>query len=453
MEVDTIPLLGPREGPPFFGPLLPHLNRLTTLSFQRTYDIGHLLAEVTVPSLERLCISAARGASPGDYPVDWIQSLFTRNTQAPRLQHLCLSRIPFISPFKFNNLFHLCFDHVPLLENRLPIVLEVLACNPNLRELLLSPGDELDNFNLQPLSEPLIPLHSLQKFRVTEMSPPATAYLLSALELEENGLALHLKDVINFNDTLAAIFPPTFHWKPSIFDAPKVELDSTGPRYSVVQMTGPTSSIRIETLLPYYPRTSHAAHVLEDQHPCTHAVKELWIHTHYPGRYTSRRFVPHSPGFPNVEVLVIKASQSVIIDELCFVIGPEGKYPQLSTLVVYIPCWTFVDLYKFAELLRYHHPKLRTVRVGAVVWVDLMAAAKVLGGIKKDNNSLKVGVDGLDLDADFGGMELPEVCTARDVTWWEWKCGIRPPQLEEVEKTMQDIFSEETDLNQWSQVH
>jgi len=415
--------------------------------------MGCLLTEVTVPSLERLCISAAHVSSQDDYPVNWIPSLFTRNTQAPRLQHLCLSYISFVSPFKFDNLSHLCFDHVPFLEIRLPVVLEVLACNPNLRELLLSQGEATDDHDLQPLSKPHIPLHSLQKFRVTDMSPSATAYLLSALELEEKGLALHFKDVSYFDGTFATIFPPTFPYGLSIFDAPKVELDSTGGQYSVVQTTGPASSVRIETRISYYPRRSHAARVLEDHHPSTHVVKELWIHARYPGRRTSLRFIPHLRGFPNVEVLVIKASRSAIVDQLCFVIGPEGKYPQLSTLVVYIPCWTFADFYKFVEVLRHYHPKLRKVRVGAVVWVDLEAVVRALGNITKDNNTLAFEVHGLDLGTDFGGMELPEVCTVGDVTWREWKCGLRTPELEEVERTMRDIFSEETDLNQWSQAH
>lgn len=153
-----------------------------------------------------------------------------------------------------------------------------------------------------------------------------------------------------------------------------------------------------------------------------------------------------------MEVLVIKASQSAIVEELRFVIGPEGKYPQVSTLVVYIPCWTFADFCTFAEVLRHDHPKLRTVRMGAVMWVDLEAVVKVLGGITKYNNTLTFVMDELNLSTDFGGMELPEVCTVGDGTWWEWKCGLRTSELEGVGRTMQDVFSEETDLDQWSQV-
>ena len=293
--VDAIFLPGLDEGPPLFGTLLPHLNRLKILSFQisqRTHNTGCSLAEVAVPSLERLCIGAAHGGSPDDYPVDWIPSLFTRNTQAPRLRHLCLSYIPFVSPFRFNNLSHLCFDHVPSLEIRLPVVLEVLACNPNLRELLLSQDTETAKIDLQPLSKPHVPLHSLQKFRVTDMSPSATAYLLSALELEK-GLALHFRDVCHTASAFTAIFSPSFPNGLSIFDAQKVELDSTGDHYSVIQATGLASSVRVETQLPYYPQRSHAARVLEDQHPRTQVVKELWIHARYPDRRMSPRFIPH----------------------------------------------------------------------------------------------------------------------------------------------------------------
>lgn len=298
LEVDAISLPG-LHGGPLFGSLLPHLNRLKTLSFQisqGTYDTDCLLAEIAAPSLEQQCIGAVHGDPPDNYPVDWVPSLFMRNTQAPRLRHLCMSYIPFVSPFKFNNLSHLCFDHIPSLEIRLPALLEVLAYNPNLRELLLSQGDETAELDLQPLSKPHIPLHSLQKFRIMEMSPPATAYFLSALELEEKGLALHLRDVSCFTGTITATFPPTLPYGLSIFDAPKVELDSTGDRYSVVQTTGPASSTRFETQIPDYPRRAHAVRVFEDQHPCTHVVKELWIHARYPGRYSSRHFIPHTGG-------------------------------------------------------------------------------------------------------------------------------------------------------------
>ena len=74
---------------------------------------------------------------------------------------------------------------------------------------------------------------------------------------------------------------------------------------------------------------------------------------------------------------------------------------------------------------------------------------KVFGGKAKDNNAVTFEVVELNLDTDFGGMELPEVCTAGDATGWEWKCGFHTLERE---KTIQDIFSEEMDLNQWSHV-
>lgn len=57
------------------------------------------------------------------------------------------------------------------------------------------------------------------------------------------------------------MFPPTFPHQLSIFGAPKVELDSTQDRDSVIQVTGP-------------------AYVLA-QHPRPYAVKVLWIHARY----------------------------------------------------------------------------------------------------------------------------------------------------------------------------
>ena len=96
-------------------------------------------------------------------------------------------------------------------------------------------------------------------------------------------------------------------------------------------------------------------------------AKELWVHARYPGFHKSVYFIPRSQEFPNVETLVIKASESTVIDELCFVIAPECKYPLLSTLVVFIPCWTFVDFGKFAGVLRHCHANPRAVQVGAVV--------------------------------------------------------------------------------------
>ena len=454
LEVYAFPPPRPHRGPPFLEAFLPHLNRLKTLSFQmsqRVYGTDYILAEVAVPSLERLWISATSGDLSDNYPIDWISRLFTGNSKVPRLQHLCLSYVPFTSPFKFDNLSHLHFYHVPSLETQLPMVLESLACNPNLRELLLSQRAEITDIDLdlQPLPKPHIPLHSLQKLRVMDMSPPAITYLLSALKLEENGLALHFSYVPNTTNPIATIFPPTFPNGLSIFGAAKVELDSTGHRYAVVQATGPASSVRIETTLPYRALRSHAARLLEDHHPCPHVVKELWIHAHYDGDRSSLKFIPRSQVFPNLEVLVIKALESAVVDELCSAIKPEVKYPQLSTLVVYIPCWTFPDFCKFAEVLRYHHPKLRTVRVGAVVWVDLEAAVKVFKNIAEEK-TLTIEVDSLNLDTDFGGMELPEICAAGDVTWWQWSCGIHTEELEDIEQMMQEIFSEEKYLDRWS---
>ena len=221
----------------------------------------------------------------------------------------------------------------------------------------------------------------------------------------------------------------------------------------MVQGTGPASSVRIETLLPYHRWRSHAARVLNNQHPYPHVVKELWIHARYDGDRRWLAFIPRSREFPNVEVLVIKSFQSAIVGELGSVIGPESNYPQLSTLVVHIPCWTFAGFCKFAEALRYHHPNLRIVRVGAVVWANLEATVKMFEGVTEDNKTLTFEVDSLNLGTDFGGMELPEVCTAGDVTWWQWKSGIRTRELGDTEQMIQDIYSGETDHDQWSQIH
>jgi len=442
------------QGPPLLGALLPHLNRIKTLSVgmsQKVYGTDHLLAEVTVPSLERLCIIAS--SEDPTYPADWIPRLFMGNTQAPRLQHLCLIGIPLTSPFKFRSLSRLRFERVPSLESKLPAVLEMLACNPNLRELLLSGKGRITNFDLQPLSKPYIRLHSLQKFRVANASAPVTAYLFSALELEESGLALDLNDIYNTTAIFAAMFPPTFPCGPPIFRAPKVELDCTGNSYLVIQTTGPASSVRIEAPIPHSEQEPHAARVLGEQHPRPHVVKELWVHARYPASSRWQYFIPRSQEFPNVETLVIKSSESAIIDELRFVIGPEGKYPLLSTLVLYVPCWTFVGFRKFAEVLRHHHANLRTVRVGAVVWVDREAVVKVLGDIAEDNGTLAYEVDDLNLHTDFGGMKLPEVCTVGWPPWLGWKCGIHRADLAGlIEERMQNIFSHEIDLDRWSQI-
>ena len=136
LEFHTIPLLKPPEDPPSFLALLPHLNRLKTLSVQMSQRAYDLLAEATVSSLEWLWVCAPLKDST--HPTDWAPPLFMGTTQAPRLQHPCLSRGPLMSPFKFGNLSHLCFDRIPSLGSKLPAVLEMLACNPNLQELLLS---------------------------------------------------------------------------------------------------------------------------------------------------------------------------------------------------------------------------------------------------------------------------------------------------------------------------
>jgi len=283
-----------------------------------------------------------------------------------------------------------------------------------------------------------------------DMSAPVTAYLLSALELEENGLALHFKNIPNTTEIFAAMFPPMFPGGPPIFDSPKVELDCTGDHHFVIQTTGPASSVQIETPIPRSEQKPHAARVLGEQHPRPHVVKELWVHARYPGFHNSVYFIPRSQEFPNVETLVIKASESTIIDELRFVIGPEYKYPLLSTLVVFVPCWTFVDFSKFAEILRRPHANLRVVRVGAVVWVDQEVVVWVLEDVAKENETLTFEVDDLNLHTDFGGMELPEVCTAGRPTWWVWNCRI---PLGVVEQKMKDIFSREKGLDQWSWVY
>jgi len=240
---------------------------------------------------------------------------------------------------------------------------------------------------------------------------------------------MDFKSIHNNTEFFAAMFPPTFPCGPPIFRAPKVELDCVGDRYFVIQTTGPASSVRIETQIPRSEQQPHPTRVLGEQHPRPHVVKELWIHARYPSLSGPLYFIPHSREFPNVETLVIKSSESTIIDELGFVIGPEGKYPLLSTLVLYILCWTFVGFCKFAELLRHHHTNLRTVWVGAMVWVDWEVVVKVLDDIAKDNGTLAFEVDDLNLYTDFGGMELPEVCTVGYPTWLVWKCGIRRTEL------------------------
>ena len=86
LEVYAHSLPTPPNRPPLFG-VLPHLNQLKCLSFQIScgmYGTDYLLEKAGVPLLERLHISGVNGDSPASYPVDWIQRLFTENTQAPR---------------------------------------------------------------------------------------------------------------------------------------------------------------------------------------------------------------------------------------------------------------------------------------------------------------------------------------------------------------------------------
>jgi len=175
-------------------------------------------------------------------------------------------------------------------------------------------------------------------------------------------------------------------------------------------------------------------------------VQELWIHPRYPSLRGLLSFIPRSQEFPNAETLVFKSSESTIIDELRSVVWPEGKYPLPSTLVLYIPCWTFVDFYKFAEVLRRHHANLRKVRVRAMVWVDREAVVKVLGDIAKDNETLALWM-ALTSTPTLG------VWNYRRSAQWVWKCGIRPTELRLIEQKMQNIFSQEIDLDQWSQMY
>ena len=121
LEVYVPPPPKSRDVPPLFEALVPHLNRLESLSLQmsqKVYGMYHLLAEVDVSSLERLYISGAHGDPTGEYPIDWIPRLFVKNSQAPRLQHLCLNHIPLVSPFKFYYLSRLYFDDIPFPEIR-----------------------------------------------------------------------------------------------------------------------------------------------------------------------------------------------------------------------------------------------------------------------------------------------------------------------------------------------
>jgi len=189
------------------------------------------------------------------------------------------------------------------------------------------------------------------------------------------------------------MFPPALPRRSSIFGAPKVELDSTRDYSFVIQTTGPASSVRIEASIPYYAPEHHTAHVLNERHPCPYVVEELWINARYHGFCELMYFIPNSQGF--METLVIKASESTIINELRFVMGLEGIYPQLSTLAVYIPCWTLTDFREFTEVLRNHRTGLRAIRVGTVVWIDREAAIEMLGRAAEDNKTLTLQVEDL----------------------------------------------------------
>ena len=163
LEVYAFPPPRPHRDPPFLEAFLPHLNRLKSLSFQmsqQVYGADYILAEVAVPSLERLYISGAHGDPPRAHPINWISRLFGGNTQAPRLQHLCLNHIPLVFPFKFYYLSRLYFDDIPFPEIRLPAVLKTLSCNPNLGGLLLCQKLRETMLGFQPFLKLYIPSRS-----------------------------------------------------------------------------------------------------------------------------------------------------------------------------------------------------------------------------------------------------------------------------------------------------
>lgn len=110
----------------------------------------------------------------------------------------------------------------------------------------------------------------------------ATACLLSALVLEEVGLALHLKRISNDGDAFTAVFPPTSPHQLSMFGAPKVELDSTQDRDFVIQTAGHASSVRIEASTPYYRATSMPVIMVSARHyTLSHAHRNsiTWRHS------------------------------------------------------------------------------------------------------------------------------------------------------------------------------
>lgn len=248
----------------------------------RMYGMDYLLAEAVVPSLERLYISGVHRDPPGSHSADLIPRLFARNTQAPRLQRLYLVHL-LEPPFKFDNLSCLHFCDIPCLEIQLPAVPEMVSCNSNLRELLLSQGLETPEFDLRSLPKPYVLLYSFRRFFIGCMSAPPVVYLLSVLKLEENGPALHLKDISNDTDIFAAVFPPTFPDRPSIFGTPKVKLDSTR-EYRFCNTNGWPFLVCSNRNFDPVPRTGVLHCTCTRQATSTpYVVKELWIRTRYHG--------------------------------------------------------------------------------------------------------------------------------------------------------------------------
>ena len=66
---------------------------------------------------------------------------------------------------------------------------------------------------------------------------------------------------------------------------------------------------------------------------------------------------------------MVRVSESTTINELASVTRLEDTYPQLPTLVAYIPRWVFAGFRGFVGVLRDHRTKLQKTRVGAIIWV------------------------------------------------------------------------------------
>ena len=128
---------------------------------------GHPLAGTAVASLELLYISGVHGDSPDNYPADWVPQLFAGSIQAPRLRRLCLSRILLVFTPRFDNSTVLTTSP----ETRLPAVLEVVSCHPDLPDLLFSRGLGTVGFSIWSISQPRLSLHLLRRSCVQQVFP------------------------------------------------------------------------------------------------------------------------------------------------------------------------------------------------------------------------------------------------------------------------------------------